>query len=72
MTLLRIGAVAEALTLAVLLVNLVTVHAETITSLVGPLHGAAYVLVICAAAPGARMLACIPVVGGLLALHKAV
>jgi hypothetical protein len=74
---LRIAAVVEAVSLAVLLVNLLTVHARGITSLVGPLHGTAYLVTIAAAcmAPaaagaGARWRAAIPAVGGLLALAR--
>ncbi|QXJ22915.1 hypothetical protein AGRA3207_003995 [Actinomadura graeca] len=73
---LRIASALEAVSLAVLLVNLATAHAEVITSLGGPVHGTCYLVVIAAtwmtpdaAFPGARLLAVIPGVGGLLALR---
>jgi hypothetical protein len=60
----------------VLLVNLFTTHIEAISSLVGPLHGAAYLVVITAtllsatASSGVRWRAAIPAIGGLLALWQ--
>ncbi|MEU6038350.1 hypothetical protein ABZ801_23355 [Actinomadura sp. NPDC047616] len=73
---LRIAA-AEAVSLAVLLANLVTVHTEAISSLVGPLHGTAYLAVIAAtwltpetAVPGARWRSVVPGIGGLLTLRR--
>ncbi|MBG6092778.1 hypothetical protein [Actinomadura viridis] len=72
---LRIAAAVEAVSLAILLVNLATVHAEVITSLGGPVHGTSYLAVIAAAwlapaAPAARWRALVPGVGGLLVLRK--
>jgi hypothetical protein len=72
---LRIAAAAEAVSLAVLLVNLATVHTPAISSLAGPLHGTAYLAVIALtlmepAVPGARLLAVVPGIGGLLALRR--
>lgn len=79
---LRVAAAFEALTLATLLINLATVHAEPVTRLGGPLHGASYVAVIAATAlvpavrePGSRAsaakwLAWVPGVGGMLALGR--
>ncbi|MDO3705123.1 DUF3817 domain-containing protein [Micromonospora sp. C28SCA-DRY-2] len=73
---LRIVAAVEAVSLVVLLANLATVHTEAITALGGPVHGAAYLAVIAgtwlveAATPGARWLAVIPGVGGLLAVRR--
>ncbi|GAA2115378.1 hypothetical protein [Actinomadura alba] len=74
---LRIAGGVEAASLAVLLVNLFTVHAQVITSLGGPLHGTAYLVVIAitlltpaAASTGARALALVPGIGGLLALRR--
>ncbi|WP_281292232.1 DUF3817 domain-containing protein [Actinomadura decatromicini] len=73
----RIAAAVEAVSLAVLLVNLVTAHAEVITSLGGPVHGTAYLVVIVATwlipetgSAGARSRALIPAVGGLLVLQR--
>jgi len=73
---LRIAARAELLSLALLLANLVTVHRETVSSLTGPVHGCAYLFVVIAvlraegATTGAKVLAVIPGVGGLLALRR--
>ncbi|MFF9915430.1 hypothetical protein [Streptomyces sp. NPDC013457] len=74
---LRIAAAAEAASLVALLANLLTAHAPAVSSLVGPLHGTAYLVTIAAAWPapgaapsGARWLAAIPGVGGLLALRR--
>ncbi|GGS89565.1 hypothetical protein GCM10010156_54980 [Planobispora rosea] len=72
---LRIAATAEAVSITVLLANLLTIHAKTITSVTGPLHGLAYVTVIATASmaqttTGARRLALLPGVGGLLALRR--
>ena len=74
---LTILAIAELATLAVLLVNLWTVHLRPVTQLMGPLHGAVYlaVVVIVLLAPGLRVrdrvLGCLPVIGGTLALRAA-
>ncbi|GHB33341.1 hypothetical protein [Streptomyces chryseus] len=74
---LRIAAGVEAASLVALLGNLLTTHTPAVSALVGPLHGTAYLVVIAtawpvpAAAPsGARWLAVIPGVGGLLALRR--
>jgi hypothetical protein len=74
---LRTAAGAEAASLAVLLANLLTVHAQAVTSLAGPLHGTAYLVTIAAAwqattaaDAGARWCALVPGVGGLLALRR--
>ncbi|MER7011037.1 hypothetical protein ABT324_06365 [Saccharopolyspora sp. NPDC000359] len=69
---LRISTAAETATLALLLINLATVHVSAMSSLLGPLHGMAYLLVIAAtflvpAPPSARWLAVIPGINGLLA-----
>jgi hypothetical protein len=74
---LTILAIAELATLAVLLVNLWTVHLRPVTQAMGPLHGAVYlaVVVIVVLAPGLRVrdrvLGCLPVIGGTLALRAA-
>jgi hypothetical protein len=72
--LLRIAARVEAASLLILLVNLATAHVSWIATLVGPLHGCAYLLVIGATwqATGdarARWMSVIPGVGGLLAVN---
>ncbi|MET9622840.1 hypothetical protein ABZZ37_19105 [Streptomyces sp. NPDC006464] len=77
MRILRIAAAVEAVSLALLLLNLVTVHAEVVTSLGGPVHGTAYLTVILVvrlnpspASAGARWRALVPGVGGLLVLRR--
>ena len=73
--LLRIAARVEAASLLILLVNLATVHIAGIATLLGPLHGCAYLLVIgtvlqTARDRRARWLALIPGFGGLLAERR--
>ena len=68
----RTAAVVEALTLAVLLLNRLTLGADPVAGLVGPVHGSAYLAVIALAWLGglprrARWLAVVPGIGGLLA-----
>ena len=66
----------ELASLAVLLINLFTAHLRPITQTMGPVHGAIYlaVVVIMVFAPGFRVvdrvLGCIPVVGGALAVAR--
>lgn len=70
---LRAAAAAEVVTLLAMLTNLVTVHAEAVSSVLGPLHGGSYLTVIVAvlvlegAPTRARVLAFVPGVGGYLA-----
>ena len=72
---LRFAALAEAVSLAVLLINLATLHAEAVTSLGGPVHGTAYLAVIAVVLPlpgaprAAKLLALVPGIGGWLALR---
>ncbi|MFJ6568697.1 DUF3817 domain-containing protein [Streptomyces sp. NPDC091292] len=75
--LLRIAAAVEAASLAVLFLNLFTVHAKVVTSLMGPVHGMAYLVTFAAvwqapgaAGSGARWRAAVPGIGGLLALAR--
>jgi hypothetical protein len=74
---LRIIGVIEAATLALLLLNLVTMHWHILTSVLGPVHGLAYLSAIIVAvlisAGSARvwLWALIPGVGGLLAVRNA-
>ncbi|MFE5621907.1 DUF3817 domain-containing protein [Streptomyces virginiae] len=75
MRVLRIAAQVEAVSLALLLANLLTVHTEAVASLGGPVHGTAYLIVIltvrqASPEPSARSRAWIPGVGGLLALRQ--
>ncbi|WP_423832518.1 DUF3817 domain-containing protein [Streptomyces manipurensis] len=75
MRLLRTAAHVEAASLGLLLANLLTVHAEAVASLGGPVHGTAYLVVVLAvrrttAGGTARAQAWIPGIGGLLALRS--
>jgi hypothetical protein len=70
--LLRVAARIELISLLVLLANLATVHARAVATLIGPLHGCAYLLVIGSTLAATRrgrprLLAMVPCVGGLLA-----
>ncbi|MDX3328434.1 DUF3817 domain-containing protein [Streptomyces sp. ME02-6979-3A] len=73
---LRIAAHAELVSLVVMLANLATVHLGPVSSLMGPTHGCAYLVVLVAtwrhgrATPAAKALAVVPGVGGLLALRR--
>ena len=72
MPLLRIAARVEFLSLLGLLVNLATVHVAQVATLLGPLHGCAYLVVIGAGWQATRrtrprLLAVVPGIGGLLA-----
>ncbi|MEV6679076.1 DUF3817 domain-containing protein [Streptomyces erythrochromogenes] len=72
---LRIAARVEAVSLALLLANLLSVHTEAVASLGGPVHGTAYLIVIVtvrrvSADPAARWQGWIPGIGGLLAVRQ--
>ncbi|MER7010290.1 DUF3817 domain-containing protein [Saccharopolyspora sp. NPDC000359] len=72
---LRITAGAELATLVILLVNLVTAHWPQISSLMGPTHGSAYLLVIVLTAQrsrvtATRLAALVPAIGGFLVLRR--
>ena len=69
---LRIAAVVELVSLAVLLVNLATVHWPPLSSLIGPVHGCAYLFVVVLAfrsssSARVRLISWIPGLGGALA-----
>jgi hypothetical protein len=72
----RVAAVVECVSLVVLLVNLATAHLPVITSLGGPTHGLAYLVVVIAtlrdpaASRVAKLLALVPGIGGLLVLRQ--
>ncbi|AGL20631.1 hypothetical protein [Actinoplanes sp. N902-109] len=73
--LLRPAAAIELGSLLVLLLNLATVHWQTVAGLVGPLHGCAYLVVIGATVHASRDLrtrltALVPGIGGLLATRR--
>lgn len=73
---LRIAAHAELISLIVMLANVFTVHLKPVSSLMGPAHGCAYLLVVIAtwrleeATTAAKVLAVVPGAGGLLALRR--
>ncbi|MEU4344018.1 DUF3817 domain-containing protein [Nocardia sp. NPDC023852] len=73
---LRIAAITEALSLFMLLLNLVTVHWPVVSTLIGPVHGCAYIAVIVLAfrpqeaGRGVKATALVPVVGGLLVFRN--
>ena len=65
----------ELVSLALLLVNLATVHWAAVASLLGPTHGCAYLFVIGATiresrATSTRLLAIVPGIGGLLVIRR--
>ncbi|WP_432969309.1 DUF3817 domain-containing protein [Dactylosporangium sp. CA-233914] len=72
---LRVAAIVELASLAVLLTNLATVHVAAVASLLGPIHGCAYLFVIgttwhlTRSAP-TTLLGAVPVLGGVLALRR--
>ncbi len=73
---LALATAVELATLTVLLVNLVTVHWPPLASLVGPLHGTAYLVTAVLAwqlplRRGVRLRGLVPAVGGLLVLRAA-
>ncbi len=71
----RIAALVECVSLVALLVNLATAHLPVITSLGGPTHGLAYLVVVVvtlrdpATSLTAKVLAFVPGIGGLLVLR---
>ena len=73
---LRIAAGVELISLIVLLANLATADLKPVASLMGPVHGCAYLFVLGStwrleqAASTAKAIAVIPGVGGLLALRQ--
>ena len=71
---LRLASWTETVSLVVLLANLATVHVQALASLVGPVHGCAYLATIATAfllplPQRARLLTLVPGIGGLLALR---
>lgn len=72
---LRLASWTETVSLLALLVNLATAHVAALASLLGPVHGCAYLATIAAAAllpvpRRARTLTLVPGIGGLLALRR--
>lgn len=76
MSVFRVAAAVECVSLLVLLTNLATAHLPVITSLGGPAHGLAYLVVVVAtlrnpaASRAAKVLARVPGVGGLLVMRQ--
>ncbi|GAA4871526.1 DUF3817 domain-containing protein [Saccharopolyspora cebuensis] len=74
MRVLRWAARAELVTLALMLANLATAHLPQVSALLGPAHGCAYLVVVLGTwrwpDAGAKVLALLPAVGGLLALRR--
>ncbi|MEV4758666.1 DUF3817 domain-containing protein [Micromonospora sp. NPDC049559] len=73
---LRVAALVELVSLVILLGNLATVHWAPVASLLGPLHGCAYLFVVVATArrrpfaPRLVLTALLPGIGGMLALRR--
>ncbi|MEU2794513.1 DUF3817 domain-containing protein [Streptomyces sp. NPDC007100] len=73
---LRTAAAVELASLVVMLANLATAHLPAVSSLMGPLHGCAYLFTVVATARDPRRtavavgLALLPGIGGLLALRR--
>ena len=71
---LEVLSVLELVSVAALLVNLATVHADDVASALGPAHGALYLAVAVTALLGqglllhTRLLALVPVLGGVFTL----
>jgi hypothetical protein len=73
--LLRNAALVELVSLALLLINLATLHRPAVAALLGPIHGCAYLFVIGATiresrATPTRLRAIVPGIGGLLVLQR--
>jgi hypothetical protein len=72
----RAAAWVELISLSILLINMYTVHIDAITSICGPVHGCAYLIVVMVTLNRtvlpirARLLALIPGVGGMLVVRR--
>jgi hypothetical protein len=72
----RTTAWVELISLSTLLINMYTVHIDAITSICGPVHGCAYLIVVILTLNRTtlpvrtRLLALIPGVGGMLVLRR--
>lgn len=73
---LRAAATAEVVSLVILFTNLFTVHWPAVSSLIGPIHGCCYLLVViltartAQASTSTKLLALVPAIGGLLVLRR--
>jgi hypothetical protein len=70
-----VASLVETVSLVVLLTNLATVHVPQVASVMGPVHGFAYLATIATAfllplGTRTRLLTLVPAVGGLLALAR--
>ncbi|MFD1939715.1 MULTISPECIES: hypothetical protein [Nonomuraea] len=76
MTYVRAAAYTEVISLVLMLANLATAHIREISSLLGPLHGCAYLVVVIgvlrlpSAGRRARLLAFLPGIGGWLSIRS--
>jgi hypothetical protein len=65
-----VASALELVSITVLLVNLATAHSDPVTSIMGPVHGGFYLIVVAIAVlarglrPRTRLLSIIPVLGG--------
>lgn len=72
----RIAASVELVTLIVLFANLATVHLKPVTSMIGPTHGCAYLVIVLAtwrngrAAAATKLSALVPGIGGFMVLRQ--
>ncbi|BBG03775.1 MULTISPECIES: hypothetical protein [Pseudonocardia] len=72
---LAVASVVETVSLALLLLNLATVHLPGVASVLGPVHGLAYLVTIAVTClmpttVATRLLSAVPAVGGLLVLRR--
>jgi hypothetical protein len=72
---LRLAALVEAASLAALVLNLATVHIESLASMLGPIHGCAYLIAIVVTwsiskSSRLRAFSIIPGIGGLIVLRQ--
>ncbi|PJJ62014.1 hypothetical protein [Compostimonas suwonensis] len=73
-TVLRVAGIAKVLTLAIMLGNLATVRLDPVGSVLGPVHGILYLVVVVLSLlqpipVGKRLLGLVPGIGGLLVLR---
>ncbi|WP_323747190.1 DUF3817 domain-containing protein [Catenulispora pinisilvae] len=72
----RIAACAELVTLVVLLANLATLRLAPVSSLIGPTHGCAYLVIVVTtwrndrAVAGTKVASLLPGIGGILVLRR--
>ncbi len=75
MKVLKVAAAVEAVSVCLLFLNLFTVHWSSVSSVLGPTHGTAYLVTIvtaltaAGASTRAKVLSFVPAIGGYLALR---